>query len=157
MTDKKATIRRNRFAAIIICVLVIVGLIAGNRLYDQIQLARLLNRLDIVVSQINSGALKPDKSGDITLPPQFAGLSKSGRVYCTYDAVDPPALFFPTEVSDDQKAGYVYCESPPSKDRWGHRWLSFREAQSLMLFQLDAPTSFRTAHPHWFRAEPFYS
>lgn len=145
------------FAAMIICVLVVVGLTVGNRLCDQIRLARLLSRLDTVVSQIKSGALKPDKDGDITLPPGFAGLSISGRVYCTYDASDPPALFFPTEVSDGQMAGYVYCDSPPSKDRWGHRWLSFRDRQNLMLLPLAFPTSFRTAHPHWFWAEPFYS
>jgi hypothetical protein len=167
-TDKGATRRGGCFTTMIICVLVVVGIIAGNRLWDQIRLARLLGKSDTVVSQIKSGALKPDKDSDITLPPRFAGLSVSGRVYCTYDASDPRALFFPTEVSEGLMAGYVYCETPPSKNRCGYQWLSFRDgetgensllfhSENVMLFPLDAPASFRRAHSHWFWAEPYYS
>ena len=157
-TKKKTTIRGRCLNAMIICVVVVVGLTAGKRLYDQIQLARLISRLDIVVSQIKSGNLKVDKDGNITLPPRFAKLSATGRVYRSYD---PQAFFFPSEDYEGLLAGYVYCESPPFK-RFspGLPWLNFQcstsENEEVMLYPLDAPKSFCKSHPYWFWAEPFY-
>ena len=160
-TKKKTTIRGRCLNAMIICVVVVVGLTAGKRLYDQIQLAHLINKLDIVVSQIKSGSLKVDKDGNITLPSRFAKLSATGRVYRSHDADDPQALFFPSEDYEGLLAGYVYCESPPFK-RFspGLPWLDFQfstsENEGVMLYPLEAPKSFCKSHPYWFWAEPFY-
>ena len=160
-TKKKTTLRGRCLNAIIICVVVVVGLTAGKRLYDQIQLARLISRLDIVVSQIKSGSLKVDKDGDITLPSRFAKLSTNGRVYRSHSADDPQAFFFPSEEYEGLVAGYVYCESPSFKRFSPERpWLYFRCSpfgdEGLMLYPLDAPKSFCKSHPYWFWAEPFY-
>ena len=159
--NKKATIRGRRLNATIICVLVVVGLIVVKHAYDQIQLAFLLSRLNFVVSQIKSGSIKPDKDGDITMPSRFSGLSANGRVYRSYFADDPPALFFPIEDYEGLVSGYVYCELPPSKiDSQGHPWLDFRCSsfghEGIMLYPLDAPKLFCKTHPYWFWAEPFY-
>jgi len=140
-----------------ICLLVLLALSAGANFRDQIKLERQLEKFDIVVAHIKSGALKPSKDGDYSLQPNATIQTTGNRVYRTYLSEDPPAFFFPVDVTEGQMAGYVYCDSlPPSIGR-GRRWLEFHGANGLMLFPIDAPVSFQKAHPHWFWAEPFYS
>jgi hypothetical protein len=138
-----------------VCILV-VGALESYRIWDQFRLARLLGALDTIVMQVKSGALQPGRDGGISVPHMFDGLIVGNRAYRSNRREDPEALFFPTDVSKRLVAGYVYCESPPRRDRWGHQWLTFN-GENVMLRPIEAPQSILGAHPHWFWAEPFYS
>jgi hypothetical protein len=121
----------------------------------------LLKEFDVIVTSVKNGTLKPDKSGDIVLPPRWTRLTKNGHVYVTSAADGPLARLFPMEVDGGGElvAGYVYCEFPlPAEDKWGHRWLTFSKMQGVMiLYPLDVARQFSKVHPHWYYAEPFYS
>jgi hypothetical protein len=139
------------------CLIALILVGAAYSAYKCRQNDDLLNEFDVIVISVRNGALKPDKSGDIVLPPRWTRLTKNGHVYVTSAADEPWALLFPTEVKGDLVAGYVYCPSPlPAEDKWGHRWLTFSKIQGVMVYSLDTAADFSQVHPHWYYAEPFY-
>ena len=118
----------------------------------------LLSELEIFAACVKGGTLKPDKSGDIVLPPHWAKLTKNGHVYLTSAADEPLVLLFPTEVNGRLIAGFVYCQFPlPAKDKWGNRWLTFSKIRGVKIYPLDETAQFRKEHPYWYYGEPFYS
>lgn len=118
----------------------------------------LFSEFDVIVTSVKNGVLKPDKSGDIVLPPHWTRLTKNGHIYVTSAVDEPLALLFPTEVDGDLVAGYVYCEFPlPAKDKWRNQWFTFSKIKGVIIYPLDAAGQSSKFHPHWYYVEPFYS
>lgn len=156
--DKSPSVFARRMILCGFCLISLVSIRTAYSAYIGRQNDKLLIELDVIVTSVRNGALKPDESGDIVLPPRWARLTKNGHIYVTSAADEPRALLFPTEVDGDLVAGYIYCQVPlPVKDKWGNRWMTFSKIQPVAMYPLDVAARFSKVHPHWYYAEPFYS
>ena len=107
------------------------------------------NAYEEIVIAVHEGALKPDKQGNILLPPSWAWATYNGHVYVMQGK--GLTLLFPTDVDrwEKQIAGYVYSAEGLQKEQG----FAFIKPDCDPLNDWDD----EALPPHWYFAEPFYS
>jgi hypothetical protein len=66
-----------------------------------------------VVAAIDSGKLRPDADGEVVLPPHWASVSRTGRVYVNRKGSGLLMILFPTwQGKAWNMQGYLFCSRP---------------------------------------------